>query len=82
MIATENTKLKTYYTKMYPTDQLGAEISEDKTFYDLFECLDRYNDVYELIGVGDSIIRERLFEALAKIMQVPYDYIYRQWLSA
>ena len=33
-------------------------------------------DVYEVIGVGDSLVRERLFEALADVTHYDYDTIY------
>lgn len=48
----ENTKLKEWYTTNYPSDELGAEINPDSTFQNLFDALDQYRDVYEVIGVG------------------------------
>jgi hypothetical protein len=75
-------KLKTYYLEQYPTDDLGIEIDSDATFEGLFETLDRYRDVYEYIGVHDSVIRERLFNRLAEVMEVPYEEIYNQWTIA
>ena len=82
MNITENTKIKEWYTKEYSTDELGAELNQDITFYDLFIVLDTYKDVYEALDVWDSIIRERVFSKLAEIMNVDYDYIYEQWLKA
>lgn len=82
MNATEKTKIKEWYVKEYPTDELGVELDNEITFYDLFVVLDTYKDVYEALGVGDSLIRERVFSKLAKIMEVDYDYIYEQWLMA
>ena len=73
------TKIKEWYMKEYPTDELGVEIDDDVTFEDLFEALDK--NVYETLGVGDTIIRERTFDKLAKVMNVDYDYIYKQWLK-
>ena len=78
----ENTKIKEWYVTRYPTDELGIEINDEVTFYDLFVALDTYKDVYEVLGVGDSIIRERAFSKLAEMMQVDYGYIYEQWLKA
>ena len=74
------TKIKEWYIKEYPTDELGAEINNEITFEDLFVALDK--DVYEALGVGDSIIRERCFDKLAEIMNVDYDYIFEKWLRA
>ena len=54
----ENTKLKEWYTTNYPSDELGAVINPDSTFQNLFGALDRYRDVYEVIGVGHSLVRE------------------------
>ena len=76
----KNTKLKSYYMNKYKTDELGVEIKDGITFNDLFRCLDGDNCVYDFIGVGDSIVRERLFSALAVVMECNYDYIYNQWL--
>lgn len=82
MNITEKTKIKDWYCKEYPTDELGVELNENITFNDLFVVLDTYKDVYEALGVGDSIIRERVFDKLAKIMSVDYDYIFEQWLKS
>lgn len=75
-------KIKTWYTKQFKTDELGHEIAENATFEGLFEALDNYKDVYKYIGVADSLVRERVFQKLAEIMQVEYSYIYEQWLRA
>lgn len=74
------TKLKDWYMENFPTDDMGEDIAENKTFLDLFHDLDAGKDVYDEIKVDDSIVRERLFEKLSKIMKVDYDYIYNQWL--
>lgn len=76
----ENSNVKEWYLKEYSTDELGLEIKDDITFYDIFYALDTYKDFYETIGVGDSVIRERIFKKLAEIMEVDYMYIYNQWL--
>ena len=80
-VSRENEKVKDWYVKTYPEDTLGQSIPEDLTFYDVFYCLDRRNNVYELLApADDSVIRERVFQELAKIMDVDYDYIYDQWM--
>lgn len=76
----ENSNVKEWYKKTYNTDKLGNDINGQITFYDIFYALDRYKNIYDVIGVDDSIIRERIFEQLAKIMDCSYDYIYNQWL--
>lgn len=82
MNITKNTRIKDWYIKEYSTDELGVEINNEITFEDLFNVLDTYKDVYEALGVWDSIVRERVFDRLAKIMNVDYDYIYEQWLRS
>lgn len=76
----ENTNVKEWYIKTYSTDTMGEEIRSDITFYDIFNALDKKKDFYDFIGVYDSLIRERIFRQLAKIMKVDYMYIYNQWL--
>ena len=72
--------IKKWYIETYPTDICGYELKDHVTFEDMFEALDAYKDVYETIGISDSLVRERLFEKLSQIMSVDYDYIYEQWL--
>lgn len=80
MNVTEHTKIRDWYVQAYPTDDLGLEIDSHITFLDVFDALDHYQDVYQTIGVGDSVIRERVFAQLAKIMGTPYEYVFNQWL--
>ena len=82
MKVTENTKVKEWYMTEYPEDELGVEMNKNLTFYDLFVVLDTYKSVYDSLGVWDSIIRERVFNKLAEVMNVDYGYIYDQWLKA
>lgn len=72
--------IKTYYLATFPTDELGSEINPQATFEGLYVTLDKYRDVYEYIGVMDSVIRERCFERLAQIMKCEYNVIYEQWM--
>jgi len=51
------------------------------TFAGLLNQLIVGGDVYRYIGVGDSIIRERLFERLAQELEVSYDYVYNLWIN-
>jgi hypothetical protein len=73
-------KIKEFYLENYPTDELGIEVSPTATFGGLYQVLQDYTDVYEYIGIGDSIIRERLFEKLAEI--TGHDYEDLLFLSA
>ena len=74
-------KVRDWYKETYPNDDMGDDIYEDVTFQDIFDCLDNYNNVYECLGSYDSVIRNRVFEKLAKIIDSDYDYVYEQWLK-
>ena len=73
--------IKEFYLENYPSDELGIELNETPTFAGLLNQLIVNGDVYRYIGVGDSIIRERLFEGLAKELNTSYDYVYNLWLK-
>jgi hypothetical protein len=73
-------KIKEFYVENYPSDDLGVEISDSVTFDGLNECLSNDENVYDYIGVGDSLIRERCFEKLSEILNCSYDEVYDKWL--
>lgn len=76
-----NKRVRDWYIKTYPTDDLGQEIDPEYTFNDLLMDLDFGLDIYSCLGVGDSVIRERCFQKLANMMKVDYDYIYNLWIN-
>ena len=76
-----NSSVKEWYLNSFDVDNLGSEISEDITFGDVMRCLEEHNDFYDCIGVGDSVIRERVFEKLAEILNVEPLTVYYQWLK-
>ena len=73
--------IKQFYLENYPTDELGLELKDGTTFTGLLNELFTKNDIYGYIGVGDSIIRERLFMELSEILKCSYDYVYDLWLN-
>lgn len=73
-----NLKIKNWYIKNYPDDDLGQDIDPDITFKDVYEHLENF---YDIIKVADSVIRERIFEELAKLTNQTYDKIYKIWLG-
>lgn len=75
-------KIKNWYTKTYPSDDLGEELNDNITFYDLYVLMYQGNEVYSILGVSDSIVRERVFEKLSEILHVDYEYIYNIWLRS
>ena len=76
-----NSSVKEWYLNSFEVDNLGNEISEGITFGDVMRCLEEHNDFYDCIGVGDSVIRERVFEKLAEILNVEPLTVYYQWLK-
>ena len=75
----KNTNVKEWYKNTFPQDELGDEINPNITFYDVFEALDHYKDIYELLGVDDSVVREKVFFGLDDILDAPDGYSYEQW---
>jgi hypothetical protein len=73
--------IREFYLANYPTDELGVELNEDATLVGLYHTIIIGGDPYEYIGVGDSIVRERLFERLAEELEVNYDYVYNLWIN-
>lgn len=80
--STPNYMVKDWYIDRYPSDELGDEINARLTFGDVYAALERFDDIYEVIGVNDSVVRERIFSELAKRMNVDYDKIYYMWLDS
>jgi hypothetical protein len=76
-----NDNIKQWYVLNYASDELGHELDDTLTFQGLWNGLEKGIDIYELLGVGDSIIREYVFDELAKRKGVDYDTVYNMWLS-
>ena len=76
-------EIKKFYLETYPTDELGTELCDGVTFMGLLHQLNNGlgSDVYDYIGVHDSLVRERLFEKLSELIDEPYHYVYNLWLN-
>ena len=72
--------LRKFYQENYPTDDMGSKINLT-TFVCLMDCLHRGGKVYIIIGVEDSLIRERLFQHLADMLGTNYNYVYNLWMQ-
>lgn len=71
-----------WYKDAYPTDEWGyIGMNKAITFQNAFECLQVGFDFYTFLGVSDSLVRERVFDALATLMGCSYEHIYYQWLK-
>jgi hypothetical protein len=78
----KNIKIKDFYVNEFPTDDMGEDINPNATFHGLYRVLNGQGDVYEYMGVSDSLVRERVFEKLANIKDVDYNEIYNLWLKS
>lgn len=75
-------KVADWYAVAFPHDEWGNEmLNKGLLFQDVFEALQVGFNIYALLGAGDSIVRERVFDALATMMEVSYDVVYYQWLD-
>lgn len=77
-----NINMQEWYAMTYPTDDLVEDMNPIVTFFDVFYTLQTKGDIYATLGVGDSVIRERVFAELAKLLGKKYDYVYNMWLAA
>ena len=50
-----NDNVKQWYVSNHASDELGRELDDTLTFQGLWDGLKEGVDVYELLGVGDSI---------------------------
>ncbi len=75
------TKIKDFYKEAYPTDEMGDNLNASATFQDAYECLQVGFNFYTFLGVDDSLVRERIFDALATLMGCSYEHVYYQWLN-
>jgi len=73
--------IKEFYLKNYPTDDMGEDINDNATFTGLITQIFGGFDIYEYLGVYDSLVRERLFQELANQLNKPYEFVYRLWLD-
>lgn len=74
-------RIKTWHSMKYPDDELAKEMDGEITFKNIWEGMNAGEDVYEMLGVYDSLIREHVFGELAKRMNTKYETIYNKWLG-
>lgn len=80
-------EIKPWYHWKYPTDDCWKDLIDDAEFKDVHSLLKgnkvQINDVEysspDDLCADDSIVRERVFDALSKILKVSYDSIYTMW---
>lgn len=73
--------VRDYYMNAYESDELGAEINPTLTFSQAFNGMKKGKNIYDLMNVCDSIVRERVFCTLAEMYtKGDYGEIYNLWL--
>lgn len=76
------TRVRDWYKGAFPTDEWAIDgMNRIVTFQDVYECLCLQYNVESVLGVSDSIVRERVFEKLSELMGCEYDYVYEQWMN-
>ena len=72
--------LRDWYMETFPTDDLG-EYLNNVSFEEIYKQLYRGVDIYNVIGVGDSIIRERVFLEMSERFDIDPEVLYTMWLN-
>lgn len=75
-------QVRDWYLHAYPEDDLGQRLDPDLTFDDAMQAVSLGGDFCDALGVGDSLVRERVFRQLEARTGIPYDTIYDAWLDA
>lgn len=77
-----NKKVAEWYREAYPEDTgMHEELNKDVAFVDVMFALGKGDSIYSLLCCDDSIVRERVFDELAKLANVDYNIIYYKWLN-
>ena len=77
----KRTKVLDFYRSFYPNDEEGKNINPNLTFSGLLRGMRKGVGFYDMVGVEDSIIRERIFIALANLYaNNDYRAIYSLWI--
>ena len=66
--------------RLHKGDSFCEEINPRITFRDVLIALLQGKNIYDTLGVDDSVIREYAFEALCDIIGCDYDFPYELWL--
>lgn len=73
--------LRDWYMRAYPEDPLGSKIKPVVTLDDVLSRLRDGGDFYGLVGVCDSMVRERVFVELCDRYGFSYDDLYDCWCN-
>lgn len=73
--------VRDWYMANYGSDALGAMIDPGLTFGDALAAVSLGSGFYDVLGAGDSLVRERVFAEIADRVGVSYDDVYDAWLE-
>lgn len=68
--------VREWYTSTFPSDELGADLDGGLSFGDVVDALSKGENIYDVLGVEDSIVRERVFGRLAELQDNSNSEIY------
>lgn len=73
--------VRDWYRQTYPDDELGADIDPALTFGQALDAVPMGGGFYDALGVGDSLVRERVFGELAQRSGFTYGELYDSCIS-
>jgi hypothetical protein len=71
--------IKKWYLETFPDDDMGENINDDADFTEMDYYEVRH--IYDYLGDIDTVIRERVFQKLASLLNMEYKEVYDIWLS-
>jgi hypothetical protein len=71
--------IKKWYLETFPDDEMGENINDDADFTEMDYYEVRH--IYDYLGDIDTVIRERVFQKLASLLNMEYKEVYDIWLS-
>lgn len=71
-------EVRTYYKIVFPADELGNDLPKRLTFSGFAKRFKAGKDIYNIVGVHDSVVRKRLTHALQYVLDCSYDEIYNE----
>ena len=68
--------IREWYIESFPTDSLGKDIKKGLTPRKVWKRIKNGEDIDEILGVGDSILRNHVINRMSYVLGLSYDTIY------
>lgn len=79
----KSTKVREWYKMKFPVDYcIWNGINPDVTFRDIFNGIDQKKDIYKMLGIHDSFLREQVFSQVASLYDCSYRSLYEKWIGS